>query len=121
MTLRRLVLRWLLLLGAALNLWANGGPPGARVTEILAFPSSSNLLYGATDAGVFRGDNLGLSRPARNEDLTNLSVQSLAAAPQFCLPEQTLAPFARLTAGPAWQAINQGLGEVRVLSLAMLI
>ena len=72
MTLRSLSRHWLLLFGASFNLWAQAGPPDARVAEILVFPSSGNLLYAATDAGVFRSDNSGLSWSARNEGLTNL-------------------------------------------------
>ena len=119
MTFRSLSRHWLLLFGASFHVWAQGGPPGARVTEILAFPSSGNLLYAATDAGVFRSDNSGLSWSARNEGLTSLSVQSLAGSPTVLFTGTDAGAFRSADGGATWQAINQGLGEVRVLSLAM--
>ena len=119
MTLRSLSRHWLLLLGASFNLWAQAGPPDARVAEILVFPSSGNLLYAATDAGVFRSDNSGLSWSARNEGLTNLSVQSLAGSPTVLFAGTDAGAFRSADGGASWQAIHQDLGEIRVVSLAM--
>ena len=118
MTFRSVSRLWVLLFGAVFQLWAQGGPPGARVAEILVFPSSGNLLYAATDAGVFRSDNSGLSWSARSEGLTSFSVHSLAGSPTVLFAGTDTGPFRSADGGASWQAINQGLGEIRVFSLA---
>ncbi len=99
---------------------AQGGPPGAAAFGFLFDPSTPELLYAATDAGVFRSDNAGQSWAAKSEGLGTANLSALAGGGSVLVAATTGAGIFRSNnGGDSWQAVNEGLGDLVILSLAI--
>jgi hypothetical protein len=108
---------------ASATAWSPVGPAGARVHAIVVNPLSTNVVYAATDSGVYKSINNGATWDLFNSGLTNTIVWSLAIDP---LTPATLYAgtygggiFKTTTSAETWAPASAGLTDQVVLSLAV--
>ena len=100
--------------------WAQGGPPGARVTDLFADPSTQGLVFAATSRGVFRTENGGLSWGPASAGLTSASVSAITGSGQQWFAATTEAGvFRSADQGDSWTQASNGLTTLDVRSLAI--
>ncbi len=85
------------------TLFAQAGPPGARVNRLLTFASQPEVVVAATSAGVFRSSDGGRTWAVRSAGLPALNVTSVAG-PSWRL-------YAGLEGGGLWRSVNGGVWE----------
>jgi uncharacterized protein (TIGR03437 family) len=111
--------RSLLLLCVGAAAWGQGGPPGGAVSELLQFAGDPVLLYAATNNGVLRSTDGGLSWSETGDRLHGVSISSVAGD-STVLYAASLAEgvFRSRDEGATWEQVNQGLDVTAIASLA---
>jgi uncharacterized protein (TIGR03437 family) len=99
--------------------WAQGGPPGGSVSELLQLTSDPLLFYAATNNGVLRSSDGGLSWTETGERLRGLSTSSVAGdVTVLYAAAEDQGVFRSRDEGVTWEQINQGLDVTSIASLA---
>ncbi|MCY4588349.1 MAG: hypothetical protein OXB98_20160 [Bryobacterales bacterium] len=105
---------------AAAALSGLGGPPGARVYDLFADPEEHDVFFAATDNGIFRTDNGGLSWRPSSFGLTNAGTVVITGAKGRLYAGTTIdGVFLSDNNGTAWQRVSNGLTTLDVRSLAV--
>jgi photosystem II stability/assembly factor-like uncharacterized protein len=108
---------------ASTTAWTPVGPASARVHAIVVNPLSTNVVYAATDSGVYKSINNGSSWDLFNSGLTTTLVWTLAIDPKT--PATLYAGtygggvFKTTTGAETWSPASAGLTDQVVLSLAV--
>lgn len=97
-----------------------GGPPGARVSNLYVEPSEPGLILAATSTGVFRSDNGGLSWGPSNIGLTNGAISKIAGSQgRLYLGTSVDGVFRSDDLGLTWQRVSDGISPLDIRSVAV--
>lgn len=112
--------RFVILLGLAIatvsGLLAQGGPPGAAVSDIVA--ASGDTMFAATSRGVFSSASAGEIWAEINDGLPDLNIRSIAGNQDTLYAAVREHGVYRFRGDGPWEAVVNGLANLDILSVA---
>jgi len=106
-------------LGWAVILFAQGGPPGAAITDLAGVWDDPNTMFAATERGVFHSKTAGHIWTPMNDGLPILNIPSIAGNRGLLLAAVREHGVYRISEGGTWEAANTGMEGEDVLTVAM--